>query len=118
MKQAELEKMFIEHKAKELAFEGACHDCKEEVQVLATWTDDGISISGGAVYKPFAEEKFYIKCESCYKKDNVLRDYQPCDIYSRSVGYLRPVTYWNEGKQSEFAMRKSYDINKVEKLKI
>lgn len=34
---------------------------------------------------------------------------QPCEIYSRVVGYLRPVSQWNDGKQSEFAERKTYD---------
>jgi ribonucleoside-triphosphate reductase len=33
-----------------------------------------------------------------------------CEVYSRIVGYLRPVTQWNEGKQAEFAMRKTAKI--------
>jgi len=28
-----------------------------------------------------------------------------CETYSRIVGYLRPVSNWNEGKQSEFKDR-------------
>ncbi len=28
-----------------------------------------------------------------------------CEIWSRVVGYLRPVKNWNEGKISEFADR-------------
>ena len=35
-----------------------------------------------------------------------------CEVYSRVCGYLRPVDHWNKGKQSEFADRKEYDINK------
>jgi len=31
-----------------------------------------------------------------------------CEIYSRIVGYLRPVNQWNNGKQAEFAMRRQY----------
>lgn len=31
-----------------------------------------------------------------------------CEVYSRIVGYLRPVQAWNEGKQQEFAERKTY----------
>ena len=27
----------------------------------------------------------------------------PCEVYSRVVGYLRPVQAWNRGKQQEFA---------------
>ncbi len=32
-----------------------------------------------------------------------------CEVWSRSVGYLRPVEQWNEGKQQEFADRKTFD---------
>ena len=28
-----------------------------------------------------------------------------CEIYSRIVGYMRPVNQWNKGKKSEFAQR-------------
>lgn len=33
-----------------------------------------------------------------------------CEVFSRIVGYIRPVQHWNEGKQSEFADRKLFDI--------
>lgn len=33
------------------------------------------------------------------------------EIYSRIVGYLRPVSQWNDGKQSEFTKRKSLRID-------
>jgi len=33
---------------------------------------------------------------------------QPCEVYSRVVGYLRPVSQWNEGKQQEFKDRKEF----------
>ena len=32
------------------------------------------------------------------------------EIYSRVVGYLRPVSQWNAGKQAEFALRSRYHI--------
>jgi len=35
---------------------------------------------------------------------------QRCEIYSRVVGYLRPVKQWNHGKQSEFTDRKEYKV--------
>ena len=34
------------------------------------------------------------------------------EIYSRVVGYLRPVEQWNEGKREEFKARKLYKIDK------
>ncbi len=36
-----------------------------------------------------------------------------CEVYSRVVGYLRPVDQWNEGKQAEFAEREEYVIKPV-----
>ena len=31
-----------------------------------------------------------------------------CEVYSRIVGYFRPVSQWNKGKQSEFKIRKIF----------
>jgi ribonucleoside-triphosphate reductase (formate) len=36
--------------------------------------------------------------------------HEHCEVYSRVVGYLRPVKQWNKGKQEEFAMRKVYQV--------
>jgi anaerobic ribonucleoside-triphosphate reductase len=36
-----------------------------------------------------------------------------CEVYSRVVGYLRPVDQWNDGKQAEFALRKTFDKSAV-----
>jgi len=51
-----------------------------------------------------AGEHFY--CPQCTIK-------QPCEVYSRIVGYLRPVQQWNEGKQEEFHQRKEFKIPKL-----
>lgn len=40
-------------------------------------------------------------CPTCSKE---------CEVYSRIVGYLRPVSHWNVGKQSEFEIRKMYEV--------
>jgi ribonucleoside-triphosphate reductase len=36
---------------------------------------------------------------------------KPADLYSRIVGYLRPIHTWNPGKVEEFRQRKEYIIN-------
>ncbi|MCK9365036.1 MAG: ribonucleoside triphosphate reductase [Syntrophales bacterium] len=33
---------------------------------------------------------------------------EECEIYSRVVGYLRPVKQWNKGKKEEYNLRKEY----------
>jgi ribonucleoside-triphosphate reductase len=35
---------------------------------------------------------------------------QPCEVYSRVVGYIRPVPQWNPGKQEEFKSRKNFKV--------
>jgi hypothetical protein len=35
-----------------------------------------------------------------------------CEVYSRVVGYFRPVLNWNIGKKQEFEDRKPYDADK------
>jgi ribonucleoside-triphosphate reductase len=35
---------------------------------------------------------------------------QPTEVYSRVVGYIRPVTQWNKGKRAEFEDRKEFAV--------
>jgi hypothetical protein len=35
---------------------------------------------------------------------------QPCEVYSRVVGYIRPVRQWNKGKQAEWADRVNFEL--------
>ena len=42
-------------------------------------------------------------CPTCHKN---------CEIFSRIVGYLRPVSQWNEGKKAEFKLRTTFDPQK------
>ena len=46
-------------------------------------------------------------CPKCVVK-------QPCEVYSRVVGYLRPVGQWHVGKQQEFKERKEFKVKKSE----
>jgi hypothetical protein len=33
-----------------------------------------------------------------------------CEVYSRVVGFYRPVSNWNKGKQQEWKDRKAYKL--------
>lgn len=35
---------------------------------------------------------------------------QACEVYSRVVGYIRPVGQYNAGKQSEYQDRKTFKV--------
>ena len=46
-------------------------------------------------------------------KDTVRVRAVPCEVYSRVVGYYRPVRQWNDGKRQEFAERVTLDLTKL-----
>jgi ribonucleoside-triphosphate reductase len=50
-----------------------------------------------------AGEHFH--CPKCVVK-------QPCEVYSRVVGYIRPVQQWHLGKREEFKERKVFKVKK------
>ncbi|MBU3934820.1 hypothetical protein KKC00_02565 [Patescibacteria group bacterium] len=45
----------------------------------------------------------HFECPKCIVK-------QPCEVYSRVVGYIRPVQQWHKGKRQEYEERKEYKI--------
>jgi len=49
-------------------------------------------------------EEMVSKCPICGK---------PVEVYSRIVGYLRPTSTWNPGKQMEYEKRKEFSIGKL-----
>jgi hypothetical protein len=90
-----------------LGFEGRCHDCGADTTVTVELTAEGFAIRGGAVYEP-EPTRYRNKCERCYGVNPSLSNYRSCEVYSRVVGYLRPVSQWNEGKQAEFGERRAF----------
>lgn len=75
-----------------------CHDCKHEFA-------DGASVH---VYE--SQNKEYYKCDKCFGKDRKLSNFQECEVYSRIVGYIRPVKNWNVGKAEEYKDRKEFKV--------
>lgn len=103
---------------KNVEFCGNCRDCGIPVNVLCAVNENGeLVISGGAIYNPKfgvpPTEHTFFKCDECFQKDNVLHDFIPCEVYSRVVGYLRPVTSWNKGKVEEFKQRKEFVVEET-----
>lgn len=39
------------------------------------------------------------------------------EVYSRVVGYFRPVQQWNKGKQEEFKQRAEFELQKTKEEK-
>ena len=49
------------------------------------------------------------------EEEIVLKDEerQPCEVWTRVMGYFRPVSEFNIGKKSEYAERKCFKISKA-----
>jgi anaerobic ribonucleoside-triphosphate reductase len=81
-----------------------CHDCKKEIEIK-----DGELVEGKQlVYRDGEEEIKIFKCNECFEKDPSLHNYRKCEVYSRIVGYIRPVNQWNQGKRQEYDDRTEY----------
>lgn len=48
------------------------------------------------------------------EKKKVLVKIVPTEVYSRVVGYYRPIQNWNKGKVEEFSHRKMIDPKEIE----
>jgi len=73
-----------------------CHDC-------------GKGVEKGAEYMPYeVNGEAKAKCRTCYEAQPELANFQETEVYSRVVGYIRPVKQWNKGKSQEFCDRLEY----------
>ena len=85
----------------------ACHDCAKQILI-----NDSQELEGAVslVYDNFGEKINILKCDDCYAKNKSLTNFQPCEVYSRVVGYIRPVQQWHKGKKQEFGERVEYKM--------
>jgi ribonucleoside-triphosphate reductase len=85
-----------------------CHDCKTEIKIESKEIKNGILLK----YKDEGTNIMIFKCNDCYQKNPGLTNFRKCEVYSRIVGYLRPVQQWNIGKKQEFEEREEYKLQK------
>ena len=46
--------------------------------------------------------------------ENIEKKRTPCEVYTRVMGYIRPVSGYNPGKRTEFYSRKYFEEAKVD----
>ncbi len=39
-----------------------------------------------------------------------------CEVYSRVVGFLTPLSQWNKGKREEFQDRKTFNVTEASEI--
>lgn len=87
--------------------EKKCHDCGKEIEIENNDIKNGVLLS----YKTQDNKEIEVfKCNDCFERNRGLSNFQVCEVYSRVVGYLRPVQQWNEGKIREFQERENFKI--------
>lgn len=85
-----------------------CHDCKKEIKINGQEIVNGKKL----IYDDNGEKIAVFKCNACFEKNPGLINFRKCEVYSRVVGYLRPVKQWNVGKIREYKERKEYKFAK------
>jgi hypothetical protein len=83
-----------------------CHDCGKKIETEGEEIKNGVFLS----YDNAGEKIHVFKCNDCYDTNKALTNFQPCEVYSRVVGYIRPVQQWHKGKKQEFEERKEFVI--------
>ncbi|MCD5384970.1 MAG: anaerobic ribonucleoside-triphosphate reductase [Candidatus Pacebacteria bacterium] len=84
--------------------EFSCHDCKIGIEVKEGKIENGVMLK----YDNEGEIISIFKCTDCYEKNASLSNFNKCEVYSRVVGYLRPVEQWHTGKKEEYSDRREY----------
>lgn len=99
---------------------------EEKTTQLLCW-DCGQEICKGEDFMPYYEERgnctlvveeekkqAFVKCRACHTKDPQLH-FQKCEVFSRIVGYIRPIQQWNPGKTQEWKDRVVYKVDALGK---
>lgn len=109
-----LEHLLNDQHADTLDLEFTCHDCGAPVRVTAGKDDQGATLTpqdGAAGYHPrlnSGEREYFVKCAACYEQHPKLTHFNPTEVYTRIVGYYRPISAWNRGKREEYKDRRLY----------
>lgn len=83
-----------------------CHDCKKDIEIKDKDIKNGVLLK----YENDGEKIKIFKCNECFEKNSALTNFRECEVYSRVVGYLRPVQQWHIGKKQEYKERQEYEL--------
>ncbi|MFH1656512.1 MAG: anaerobic ribonucleoside-triphosphate reductase [Candidatus Nealsonbacteria bacterium] len=85
-----------------------CCDCNKKIEIDQKEIKNGVLLN----YNDNNKIISVFKCKNCFKKDSSLKNFRKCEVYSRIVGYIRPVKQWHIGKKQEFKERKEFVLNR------
>ena len=91
---------------KQIEIENVCHDCKTEIKLNGEAIENGVYLN----YDNKGKMISVFKCNDCFAKNPALTNFQECEVYSRVVGYIRPVGQWHKGKKQEYGERQEFNM--------
>jgi len=83
-----------------------CHDCGKDIEINGEEISNGVYLS----YDNVGDKINIFKCNECFEKNKSLTNFQSCEVYSRVVGYIRPVQQWHKGKRQEYGERQEFNL--------
>ena len=83
-----------------------CHDCSKKIDLENSEIKNGVLLA----YNHEGKKINVFKCNECFAKNKSLSNFQECEVYSRVVGYIRPVGQWHKGKKQEYGERKEFTM--------
>lgn len=106
-----IEQLIEKYNAGNYEFKGNCDICNCDINLsisIKEFKNGRINaeISGGAGIGFDIEKENHFErlmCDKCFENTKP-------EIYSRVVGYLRPIKQWNTGKMAEFKARKNFKL--------
>jgi ribonucleoside-triphosphate reductase len=88
-----------------------CHDCGKGILINQDLIENGVYLSYDNGTQGAPQMINIFKCNECFAKNKALTNFQECEVYSRVVGYIRPVGQWHKGKKQEYGERKEFNIS-------
>lgn len=96
--------------AKNAQEDNFCHDCGKKIELEIEEENKNIKNGVFLSYENDSSKINVFKCNECYDKNKSLTNFQPCEVYSRVVGYIRPVQQWHKGKKQEYDQRREFTM--------
>jgi len=91
----------------EIANDNVCHDCSKKIDLENSEIKNGVLLA----YNHEGKKINVFKCNECFKNNKSLSNFQECEVYSRVVGYIRPVGQWHKGKKQEYGERQEFKVS-------
>ena len=111
MKFKKLSDLHEEKAAKIITFAGKCRTCQTDAQLISEMDYDGrFETRGDAWVITTPRTGWVIFCADCGIPKNFVEEQTETEVYSRVVGYLRPVKNWHDSKKAEYENRVNFKL--------